>query len=454
MVQVLVSLAVGIFLLILLVVKTKVHPILAIVFSAAFIGVAGGLPIDAVAGHITAGFGDTLAGIGLVIGFGVMMGQIMEESGAARVMARTFLKVLKNKHEELALALTGFFVSIPIFADSGFVILSPLAKAISKSTKKSLITLGSALAVGLCLTHVTVPPTPGPLGVAGIYGINVGQFMLFSLAMGIPLVFVVVLTAKYTGKKYFKIVNENDEIVDADRQKTENYVPDFGNDENLPSVFMSFAPILIPILLILMNTVLGAFVSSENVVLVVEIAKFIGSPVLAVGIGLLIAIYGLVPKADKDTVSAIMEKGICSSGTILLVTGAGGSLGRIIQESGAGQNLAEVLINSPIHVLILPFIISAALKIIQGSGTVAMTTAASLTAPILIPMGVNPMFAAYAACIGSQCGSIFNDSMYWIFNRTLGLTKTKEQMECWCLPLIIMAVCGMAELLIVNAIFG
>jgi GntP family gluconate:H+ symporter len=184
-----VGLVIGIAALIFLIMKTKIHPFLALIATAALIGLIGGVPIDKINGIIVKGFGNTLGSIGIIIGFGVMMGQIFEVSGAAEKMAKTFLKTLGKKREELALALTGFIVSIPIFCDSGFVILSPLAKAISKKTKKSVISLGISLAVGLVITHSLVPPTPGPVGVAGLFNVGVGSLILWGIVLAIPMTF-------------------------------------------------------------------------------------------------------------------------------------------------------------------------------------------------------------------------------------------------------------------------
>ncbi|WP_330398545.1 GntP family permease [Mogibacterium pumilum] len=198
--RMLIALLIGIAILILLVLKTKVQAFLALIVTTVIVGIIGGMPlatemikIDGVekpfgiVNSITTGFGGTLGNIGIIIGFGVMMGEIFEVSGAAKRMAYSFLRLFGKGREEEALALTGFFVSIPIFCDSGFIVLAPIAKALSESTKKSVIGLGVALASGLVITHSLVPPTPGPLGVAGIFGIDVGKFILLTLVLAIPM---------------------------------------------------------------------------------------------------------------------------------------------------------------------------------------------------------------------------------------------------------------------------
>ncbi|MBP7223370.1 MAG: GntP family permease, partial [Sedimentibacter sp.] len=199
--QMIFGLVVGIALLIVLILKTKIHAFLALIIAAAVTGLVGGMPSNDVLSSISKGFGNTLGSIGIIIGFGVMMGEIFEASGAAERMAQTFIKKLGKGKEEIALAITGFLVSIPIFCDSGFVILSPLAKAISRKTKKSVITLGVSLAAGLVITHSLVPPTPGPVGVAGLFNVNVGSLILWGIVLAIPMTLAAVLYAKYLGKK-------------------------------------------------------------------------------------------------------------------------------------------------------------------------------------------------------------------------------------------------------------
>lgn len=209
--QMLIALGIGIALLIFLILKTKVHAFLALIVAAVAVGLIGGMDPNKTVSSITAGFGGTLGSIGIIIGFSVMMGQIFEISGAAERMARTFLKMFGKKHEEIALSLTGFIVSIPIFCDSGFVILSPLVKAIARQTKKSVVGLGIALASGLVITHSMIPQTPGPLGVAGTFGVDVGQFLLWGIILAIPMTIATLIYAKWMGKQIYQHPDEDGE---------------------------------------------------------------------------------------------------------------------------------------------------------------------------------------------------------------------------------------------------
>lgn len=447
-----VALVVGIIILVFLILKTKIHTFLALILSALFIGIVGGMPQSEVIDAITGGFGSTLGSIGIIIGFGIMMGQIFETSGAATRMAYTFIKLFGKKREETALAVTGFLVSIPIFCDSGFIILSPIAKALSKQTKKSVISMGIALAGGLVITHSLVPPTPGPVGAAGIFGANVGSVILWGIVVSIPMLLAVLAYAKYMGKKIYQLPGEGEEewIRPQNRETLEKQAIEY-DYENLPGTFRSFAPIIVPIILILLNTVSAALEVQGTIG---EVLNFIGTPIVAVGAGLVIAIFTLTIGQDRDFVIKDMEKGIQSAGIIILVTGAGGALGSVLRVSGVGEYIAGYIAKTAIPPIFLPFIIATLMRFIQGSGTVAMTTAASITAPIMLSLNVNPVFATLSACVGSLFFSYFNDSFFWVVNRTLGITDAKEQIKIWSVTSTIAWAVGFIMLLIINFIFG
>lgn len=446
--QMLLALFIGLVLLILLILKTKVHAFIALIIAAITIGLIGGMGTTATVDAITAGFGGTLGNIGIIIGFGVMMGQIFELSGAAEKMARTFLKLFGKKREGIALALTGFLVSIPIFCDSGFVILSPIAKALSKSTKKSIVALGVPLAAGLVITHSLVPPTPGPLGVAGTFGVDIGQFILMGIVIAIPMAIACLFYGTYLGKKIYQIpADDGDGWIRPGYQEPIYDVKSSEEGRKLPSALMSFLPILAPIVLILINTVSKALGNTEGIF---SVLIFLGTPVVAVGIGLLLAIYTLAFKTERKVVLSQMEKGIQSAGIIILVTGGGGALGKVLQVSGVGNFIAEQISQTAIPIILLPFIIATLVRFVQGSGTVAMVTAAGITAPIVLAAGGNMLLGAFAACIGSLFFSYFNDSFYWVTTRLMGITETKEQVRVWSVTTTIAWAVGLVVLLILN----
>jgi GntP family gluconate:H+ symporter len=440
--------------------KTKIHAFLALIICSIIVGVVGGMPIVnttledgkifGVMNSVTSGFGGTLGSIGIIIGFGVMMGQIFEISGAAERMAKTFLKLFGKKREEEALALTGFLVSIPIFCDSGFLILAPIAKAISRATKKSVISLGVALAGGLVITHSLVPPTPGPLGVCGIFGIDVGKFILLGIVLALPMTVACLIYARALGKKIYQIPDDEGEGYTRGTYVAPSYEQAFGmQDKKLPGTLEAFAPLLLPILLILISTVTAAMKKTEGAL---KIFQFLGSPIVAVGLGLVLAIFTLGKSLGRDEALKEMEIGMKSAGIIMLVTGGGGALGQVIKDSGLGTYTAEGLGKMAIPVILLPFIIATVMRFIQGSGTVAMTTAASISAPIVIAAGANPFLAAFACCVGSLFFSYFNDSFFWVVNRTLGVDNAKEQLRTWSVTTTIAWGVGIIELLLLNIV--
>ena len=445
--QMLIGLGIGIIALILMILKTKIHVFLALIIASVIVGIVGGLEPSATIGAITSGFGGTLGSIGIIIGLGVMMGKMLELSGAAEKMALTFLKLFGKGREEWALSITGFLVFIPIFCDSGFVILSPLARALSKKTKKSIITLSIALASGLVITHSLIPPTPGPLGVAGTFGVDVGQFILLGLFLAIPMVIATTIYAKFMNKKIYQLPGDEPDTWVRPKYQDPTYENIFDSDHKTPSAFLSFLPLIVPIVLILLNTTLKAMNLTDGFY---EALIFLGEPVIAVAIGLVIAIYTLTVGQKRKDVINQLEDSMKSAGIIIFVTGGGGALGQVIKTAGVGNYIAEGMAATAIPVIILPFIIATLVRFVQGSGTVAMITAAGITAPIVEAAGGNMLLGAFAACIGSLFFSYFNDSFYWVVNRLSGITETKEQIRVWSITTTIAWAIGFVELLVLN----
>ncbi|MBR4211325.1 MAG: GntP family permease, partial [Oscillibacter sp.] len=304
-----------------------------------------------------------------------------------------------KKKEEWALAITGWFIAIPVFADSAIVIFAPLCKAISKVTGKSLVGLALAMAAGLQLTHCLVPPTPGPTTAASMLGVDVGFMILAGSLISIPMLIVAVFYCIWIGKKIYQVPTD-DGGFDRKELKQE-YIKSMEEldrligEKQLPSLGWSVAPIVVPLVLILANTIAG-FAGFSN-----QILTFLGAPIVALGIGTLLAIYGLMGKADTKEVLKIMDDAIKDTGIIMLITGAGGSLGNVISVSGIGNALGELVLSWPIPAVIIPFIIAAMMRIALGSATVAITTAASLSAPIAAQLGISPLLLALACCVGA-----------------------------------------------------
>lgn len=436
-----IGLIVAVFVLIFLVLRTRIHTLIAMLIAASIAGLAGGLSATQTIDTISKGFGSTLGSIGIVIGLGIMMGRVLEVSGAAEQIALSFIRFLGKRREEWALAITGYIVSIPIFVDSAFIILYPLVKALAKKGRRSLLTLGIALAGGLILTHHAVPPTPGPLGVAGIFGVSVGAMMLSGLVLAIPPLIGIVLYAIWLGNRYPDMVENQEEEQTQEQLRTihQRYLQE-KQSKNLPGIGLSLAPIITPIVLIFINTMtsmLARLPGFDGLTQGVfgQVVAFVGSPVIALAISVLLAVYTLLPKVDKHTTLQRLEEGLQSCGIILLVTGTGGALGAVLRESGTGTLLAQKVAALPLAAVFIPFIIATLVRVIQGSGTVAMITAASISAPVISQLpGINMLAAAQAATLGAMFFSYFNDSLFWVVNRMMGIQEVKMQILVWSVP--------------------
>ncbi|OHV12838.1 GntP family permease [Kushneria phosphatilytica] len=455
--QVIIGLGVAIFIMIVLVLRTRVHALLALIIAASIAGIIGGMPPNQVIDAITTGFGKTLSTIGLVIGFGVMMGRILEVSGAGQRMAYAILRMLGKGREDWAMALTGYIVSIPIFCDSAYVILNPLVRALARNSGRSVIALGIALASGLAVTHSAVPPTPGPLGVAGIFGVDIGLMIAWGLVFTAPALIVMVIYARLMGPRIeARIRAESDDALDQDPESAPRQL----SESELPPLTRSVMPIALPIALIFLNTVISAITgagsdANPDPAFAVQLILFFGDPVIAVGIGVLTAVYGLVPKMPRDEVLRHLEKGVESAGIILLVTGAGGALGAVLRASGAGDYIGQHIASLALPAVLIPFIIATLVRFVQGSGTVSMITGASISAPILSSMpDVNMVLAAQAACLGGLFFSYFNDSYFWVVNRMLGVRNARHQLLVMSIPTTLGWATALVTLLMVNAIVG
>lgn len=450
--QMLIGLAIGIALLLILAMKTRVHVFVALILSALATGLIGGLPFTDVISSITKGFGSTLGSTGIIIGLGVMMGAVLEKSGAAQQMAFSIIKLIGKAKEEWALALTGYVVAIPVFADSGLIILTPLAKSLSRMTGKSVVGLGLAMATGLQLAHVFIPPTPGPLAVAGILDVDMGMMIIWGLVMTVPTLALSTLYSKWLGRKIYQIPNEDG--TDFERKDfKEEYIKSIENvealykDMNLPGAWLSFAPIIIPLLLIFGNTAV-TFMKLEGSL--ADVITMIGHPVIALIIGLLIALYGLGRRHSKEELDKAIDNGVKATGMILFITSAGGALGYVVRDAGIGNALGEAVLTIGIPGILIPFVIAALMRISLGSATVALITAATLTAPLVPQLGLNPSLVAMSTCAGAVSFSYFNDSGFWVFNGLYGLKDVKDQFMAKTMVSFIGAFASLALVLVFN----
>ena len=426
------AMLIGIVVMMILIIFTRMHACPALIISAVLIGVlSNSIPLSQVVSTVTGGFGSTMTSIGIVIGFGCIMGIFLERSGAAKRMALTILKIVGVKRADVVLGLTGFVVSIPVFCDSGFVILSSLAKEFSRLTKKSMVGLGGILAMGLYITHFLVPPTPGPLAVVGTFqdnGLNVdlGMFIIYGLLLSIPVFIFAVPLFRWFGSKHpeFIVPDQIDRskyteaqlaVLDRIEAKTkagkELENSDFEellSTEKLPGAGISFTMLLLPVLLILMNTV----VSQTSLVgtLPGDILTFLGQPIIALFISLCLGAFVLARDLDNKTVVDMMNDALKDAGPIVYITAAGGALGAVVNASGAAGIIADWLVATGIPGIAVPLLIGTIMRFPQGSGTTAMITGSAIVGPMVATLGVNPYIAGLAICMTAMCPSYLNDS--------------------------------------------
>jgi gluconate:H+ symporter, GntP family len=395
--------------MIVLISKFKWHPFIVLLLSAYFVGLLGGLPVDSLVATITAGFGGILGSIGIVIIAGTIIGTILEKTGAALTMANTILNIVGKKRAPLTMSLTGAVVSIPVFCDSGFVILSPINRALAEKSGISLAVMATCLSSGLYATHCLVPPTPGPIIMAGTLNADLGLVILVGLAVSIPVMLIGYLYAIKISSKFD--IPANPEV------SLEQLVEKYGK---LPSTLKSFAPILFPIVLIALKSIADFPSAPFGDGAVKAFFSFIGNPVTALILGVGLAVT-IIPKSEpKGTSFSWISAGISSSAGILAITGAGGAFGQVLRTLPLADALSGSLVQMNAGLLI-PFIIAALLKTAMGASTVAMIVTSAMIAPLMADMGMTSEIAKVLTVLAIGAGSMTvshaNDSYFWVVSQ-------------------------------------
>ncbi len=403
--------------------KLKLHPFLALLFAALGFGIFTGMPLNEITQSINNGFGSTLGYIGIVIVAGTIIGIFLEYSGGAYTLADRILRIIGQKHVPLAMAIIGYFVSIPVFADSGFVILSPLNKALSKRAKISLAGPAIALSLGLTATHCLVPPTPGPIAAAGILGANLGYVIMFGM---VTAAFALAMGWLFSIKVASKVrIEPNPEISDEEISM---------KMKESPSPVKALTPIFLPIILIVLKSISDFPTSPFGEGILKTIFGFIGEPIIALLIGVLLA-FRLPKKREEGMFSeqGWVGKALLSSATIILITGAGGAFGKVLQNSGLADTIGSSLADINVGIW-LPFIIAATIKSAQGSSTVAIITTASIIAPLLPSLGFDSEMSKALMVLSVGAGAMVvshaNDSFFWVVTQMSGMNiKTGYKLQ-------------------------
>lgn len=418
--------------MIVMISKFKIHPFISIMTISLIFGLIAGIPLvnqtDAdgnvtlgLANVIGQGFSGIFTSIGIVIILGALIGSILEKTGAALKLADIMIALVGKKNPVLAVELMGWVVSIPVFCDSGFVILNPIRKAMAKRTGVSSVAMTVGLAAGLHLSHVFIPPTPGPIAAASTLGI--GDNLLMVMGIGVicsilPLI-CAMFYANWIGKR---ITSDEESDVDASKSYDE-LVKEFGQ---LPSGFSSLAPIIVPVILMALASICNMMKISGGFA---DLVAFLGTPIIALAVGTIFAVLQLKGAGKLGEFYNITNETLKTVGPILFVTGAGAVLGKVISSSDMVHYITEhATVLSSLGILFL-FLLSAILKTAQGSGTVALTTTAGIVAPLLPVLGLDSPIRTALCCAAIGAGAMTvshsNDSFFWVVTNFGGLDVEK-----------------------------
>jgi len=435
--QILLAVLGGIAILLFLILKLKIQAFLALLIVCILVGIFAGLPATEILATMQEGMGSTLGFVATVVGLGALFGGILEQSGGASSLAKYLLLKTGEKRSPWAMTITGFLVAIPVFFDVAFIILVPITYALSKKTEKSLLLYAMPLLAGLTITHAFIPPTPGPIAVADILGADLGWVILFGILTGIPVAII-------CGPVLAKFISKRMIITPPSFTESSNE-----NDYNLPSPGLIFSIICVPIILIVFNTVLTSPLIPNNFISdsLLYMINLLGHPFTALIIANLLAWYfiGIRRGMGKLFLNKTAMKSFEAAGIIILLTGAGGAFKQILIRTGAGEMIAESLSGSFMSPLLFGFLVALIVRLLQGSATVAMITAAGITAPVLISSPLNPSETALiviAIAAGASGFSHVNDSGFWLVGKYLGLTE-KQTFRSWTLMTGMIAILGL-----------
>ena len=438
---------IAVILMIVAISKFKIHPFLSIMGVSLILGLVAGIPLvdvkdangavtsQGLANVIGAGFSGTFTSIGIVIILGALIGSILEATGAAFKLADLVIKLVGKKRPELAILLMGWVVSIPVFCDSGFVILNPIRKALVKRTMTSSVAMTVALSAGLYISHVFIPPTPGPIAAANTLGIGnnpliAGYFF-----------------AKYIGKK----VKAGDDIDNGEVVKTyEQLVAEYGK---LPGGLNALAPIIVPILLMALGSISSMAGWSG---MTAAVCGFLGTPIIALAVGTIFGVIQLSVAGRMDKFYEITNETLKTVGPILFVTAAGGVLGKVISSSDMVNYITANAAALETIGVFFPFILAAILKSAQGSSTVAITTTAGILAPLMGVLGfttpVSAALAVMAIGAGAMTVSHANDSYFWVVTN-FGEMTPDQGYKTQTMGTLILGIAAMAEIFVLSLVF-
>ena len=429
--QELIALFSGIVIIILLTAKYHVHAFFALLIACFVTGLGVQLPLTNLLSVVKDGFGNIMKSLGLIIVLGTTLGVLLEHTRSTRVMANYILKKAGEKNSAFALSLTGFIVGLPVFCDSGFIVLNGLNKSLSKKTGISIAIMSVSLATGLYSVHCLIPPHPGAAAAAGSIGADYGKLILYGIIIAIPAMLVGHWWAVYAGKKITAIEVEHDEVIEDTTAH--------------PSVLKAFLPVIVPILLIALRSFFINDAAPKNGWL--NNLLSLGEPVIALSVGVLLA-FATKANWKKKTVSYLLQDAVEKAGGIVVIIGAGGAFGAVLAATKMGIHFSEVVALNSLGIL-FPFLVTFLLKTAQGSSTVAIITAASIVLPLLPALGLDTANGKLLAVLSMGAGSMMishaNDAYFWVITKFSGL-DIKTTLKVYSIATIFM---GLTTLLMV-----
>ncbi|WP_411031707.1 GntP family permease [Spongiimicrobium sp. 3-5] len=431
-------------------VKFKVHPVFSLVIAALITGGLLGKESGIIVGAITEGFGKTLSAIGLIIAFGTVIGAFLERTGGTKVIADSVLKWIGLKRSPLAMNITGFVISIPVFCDSGFIILSSLNKALSKKTGLPVLLFAVSLATGLYTAHVFIPPTPGPLAAAAVLEADLGLVFLFGMLVAIPVSLVGYLWARFAGKSIAHHIEEDDFDELPGKETPPPKTPGYK-----VTTISAFLPLVIPITFIALKSIVNYPTHPFGEGTIYSILNFVGDPTISLLIGALLA-FNIGRKASLDERSKWVITALKDAGSIILITGAGGAFGNVLRQADiAGLiNLDAQMVQGGI---LVAFGIAAILKTAQGSSTVSIITTAAIMAPLLVSLGLDSAMGktltVLAIGAGAMTVSHINDSYFWVVTQ-FSKMNVKTALRSFTTATFLQGITALIIILIIQAISG
>ncbi|NHD19377.1 MULTISPECIES: SLC13 family permease [unclassified Actinopolyspora] len=423
--------------IVLLIVVARINPVIILVVGSLYLGLATGLGFDTTTTAVAQGFGDLMADVGLIIGFGVLLGSLLSTTGALQRIVELFLRVCGREKSPYVLGLTSGVVFPSIYFDVALVMLAPIARSVAARTGVGIASLGGALAIGLEAGLLMVLPGAAALAGAGALGVPLGTMLLFGLPVAIVCIVVGIFLHSALMRRTWRPAKDEstfnggvDGMTMAEAEQPRRHLA-------LPVVLL---PILVPLALIVTGTVADTAGVSGGPV------AFLSNPIVALLIGLLLACGITVYMLSRDALEKSLSKGAATSGTILLFTGVAGSLGEVISRTGIGDIISGLFTASSLSPLLLAWIVAALLRLAQGSGSVAAITAATLLAPVMGGLDTAAVLVLLAAAAGASFGGHVSDNTFWMFRTLLGLS-TRGTFQVYTLSQSIMSVVGLVVVL-------